>query len=194
LLEQGATVAIIDWDVHHGNGTQTMFYDNPDLLYISLHEFPAYPGTGWADEVGAGPGTGSSVNIPFPTGTGTAAYGAAFDRVVDPILDQFDPDWILVSAGYDAHRSDPLAGIRLETEDYHTMASAVARLARPGRLLLFLEGGYNLEALANSSEATVRGAANPSPEPAATGAGPTGTSARILDYVVEVMSTFWEVQ
>jgi acetoin utilization deacetylase AcuC-like enzyme len=193
LLERGDRVAIVDWDVHHGNGTQAMFYANPNLLYVSLHEFPAYPGTGWADEVGTGDAAGTTVNFPFPAGTGTAAYRAAIDRLVGPILDQFDAEWVLVSAGYDAHAADPLAGIRLQTPDYHALASAVASRARPGRLLLFLEGGYDLDALEGGSEATVRGAAAAGTELPETGPGPTGTAARILDYVTEVMRMFWDV-
>ena len=156
LLAKGERVAIVDWDVHHGNGTQAMFYDRADLLYISFHQFPAYPGTGWLDELGEGPSRGTNLNFPFPPGTGGDVYRDAV-AVAIPMLTRFDPDWILVSAGYDAHTADPLADVHLLESDYSHMASAVAAASPPGRLIYFLEGGYDLAALEGSVAATILG-------------------------------------
>jgi len=156
LLANGERVAIVDWDVHHGNGTQAMFYDDEDLLYVSFHQFPAYPGTGWLDELGEGPSRGTNLNFPLPPGTGGDVYRTAVEMVV-PVLNRFGPDWVLVSAGYDAHAADPLADIRLVESDYSGMAMAVASTAPAGRLVYFLEGGYDLAALEGSVAATIQG-------------------------------------
>jgi acetoin utilization deacetylase AcuC-like enzyme len=193
LLDEGERVAIVDWDVHHGNGTQAMFDDEPDLLYLSLHEFPSYPGTGWVEEVGSGVASGTSVNIPFPTGSGSAAYLMAIHRLVRPILNQFDPTWVLVSSGYDAHARDPMAGIQLRTEDYFSLGAAVAESTEPGRLVLFLEGGYDLDALTGSSEATVRGIAASGESLPQPSEPPKGTAARILDFSAQVLGNYWEL-
>ena len=194
LLDAGERVAVVDWDVHHGNGTQAMFYENPDLLYLSLHEFPSYPGTGWVEELGSGDATGTTVNIPFPTGSGSAAYLTAIRSLVRPILEQFDPGWVLVSSGYDAHGRDPLAGIRLRSEDYHALGAAVAEAAGQGRLVMFLEGGYDLEALAESSEATVRGVSAAGIEIPQSSEPPVGTAARLLEYTAEILTPYWDVR
>jgi acetoin utilization deacetylase AcuC-like enzyme len=158
LLDDGQRVAIVDWDVHHGNGTQNTFYAEPDVLYLSLHESPQYPGTGHLHEIGAGGGRGTTVNLPMPTGSTGADYGVAFRGVVNPVLDRFAPDWVLVSAGYDAHRADPLAGIRLDVPDYAAMAAAVASVSGAHRTVFVLEGGYDLDALRRSVAATLMGA------------------------------------
>ena len=157
LVNEGMRVAIVDWDVHHGNSTQDVFYGEPDVLYMSMHEFPAYPGTGWLHEGGTGEASGTTVNFPWPTGTGGMPYRWGFDAIVHPVLEQFAPDWILVSAGYDAHRADPLAGIRLESDDYRFMAGRISRIVPGGRSILFLEGGYDLGALRTSTAATLQG-------------------------------------
>jgi acetoin utilization deacetylase AcuC-like enzyme len=143
-------VAIVDWDVHHGNGTQEMFFTDPRVLYVSLHQWPFYPGTGAADEVGAGAGRGYTVNIPLSEGARTADYVAAFDRIVLPILESYAPELVLVSAGFDAHRDDPLAGMQLDASAYAWMTAALTRAAEKsaeGKIGLFLEGGYDLTAL-----------------------------------------------
>jgi len=153
-----ARVAVIDWDVHHGNGTQEMFYDDPSVLYVSLHQFPFYPGTGAASEVGEGEGRGFTLNVPLSSGAGDDVYRAAFERLVAPILEQFDPDLTLVSAGFDAHRRDPLASMALSDQAYADMTrrlvSAMPRGAE-GRLGFVLEGGYDLRALSDSVAATL---------------------------------------
>ena len=152
LLREGARkVAIVDWDVHHGNGTQHTFYADPQVLFISLHQYPHYPGTGAGSERGEGEGEGSTINLPMRAGSGDEEYLQAFDGIVIPALEEYGPEAILVSAGFDGHRSDPLAGIALSTEAYGEMTrllcEASGRLCG-GRLVSVLEGGYNLGALA----------------------------------------------
>ncbi|MFQ5554682.1 MAG: histone deacetylase family protein [Acidimicrobiia bacterium] len=159
LRAEGERVAVIDWDVHHGNGTQDAFYEDGDVLYVSWHEFPAYPGTGGERETGAGSGEGTTVNFPWPWGTDGAPYRWTMERVVLPVIRRFGADWVFVSAGYDAHVADPLAGVRLTAADYEILASSLAGVAPPGRLVFFLEGGYDLGALRESVAATLRGVA-----------------------------------
>ena len=155
LTGDGERVAIIDWDVHHGNGTESIFWNDPRVLFASLHQWPAYPGTGRAADIG-GPGApGLTVNVPLPPGaTGDVAL-AAIDEVVAPAVDAFAPTWVLVSAGYDAHRDDPLADLAWSAGDYTALTARVLELAPPGRVIAFLEGGYDLDALAKSVGATV---------------------------------------
>lgn len=151
-------VAIVDWDVHHGNGTQAIFWEDPSVLFISLHQFPFYPGSGSRAETGGGDGTGTIINIPLPAGTGEDVYLAAMDNLVLPALRAYAPDLILVSAGYDAHEDDPLAMMRLRTESFGLLAERVRDVAEElcgGKLVLILEGGYNLNALGDSVVATI---------------------------------------
>jgi acetoin utilization deacetylase AcuC-like enzyme len=157
LARSGQRVAIVDWDVHHGNATQVFFYGRPDVLYLSMHEYPFYPGSGWLDETGRGSGEGFTLNLPFPAGTAGDVYESAWQRVVLPVLRQFGPDWILVSAGYDAHVDDQLADLRLREADYGRMAYRITEIVGQGRIVFFLEGGYDLDAITNSVAATVRG-------------------------------------
>jgi acetoin utilization deacetylase AcuC-like enzyme len=151
VLEAGLTrVAIIDWDVHHGNGTQDIFYEDPRVLFISLHQFPFYPGTGSPREIGRGAGLGFTANVALPSGSDDAVYGAAFRELVLPLLRAYAPEMLLVSAGFDAHARDPLASMQLSTECYGAMTSALLDLADElghGRVAFFLEGGYDLQAL-----------------------------------------------
>jgi len=193
LTGMGNRVAIVDWDVHHGNGTQEMFLMDPDVLYVSLHEFPAYPGSGWVDEVGLGPAAGTAVNFPMPTGTGGDVYRASFERVVVPILSAFKPDWLLISAGYDAHQADPLAGLDLLESDYGAMAAALRGAVDVGRTIIFLEGGYNLTAIAGSVAATLSGLAGiPVPDEASRPVSGS-RSWRTLEFVVEAQRRYWQV-
>ena len=153
-------IAILDWDVHHGNGTQDIFYEDGEVLYLSAHQSPFYPGTGWGDEVGEGEGAGLTVNVPLPAGSGEDVYAAAFAGVFFPVLREFGPDLILISAGYDAHRADPLGGMALEAASFGRFAAALASLAREAGAAppaLVLEGGYNLGALTEGVAATIRG-------------------------------------
>lgn len=157
LTDAGERVAIVDWDVHHGNGTQNTFASDPDVLYLSVHEFPFYPGTGWVTEVGTGAGEGTTVNLALPSGTEASDYLAAFRSLIMPPLEQFAPSWILISSGYDAHVDDPLGMLRLESEHYGWMGSALTTVVPENRIIAFLEGGYDLEALGSGSVATVKG-------------------------------------
>ncbi len=144
-------IAIIDWDVHHGNGTQHLFEEDPSILYISTHQFPFYPGTGSYDEIGIGRGTGATLNCPMSAGSGDAEYEAVFTQLILPKLDEFQPECILISAGFDAHQADPLANMNLSTEFYAWMTNRIMEKAEQycgNRIISLLEGGYNLEALA----------------------------------------------
>ena len=145
-------VLIVDWDVHHGNGTQHTFEDDPSVLYISLHQYPYYPGTGAVSETGTGRGSGATLNCPMPAGAEDSDYEAAFTTQVLPAITEFKPDVVLISAGFDAHRSDPLAQICLSTEMYRWMTLRLMECAEQfaeGRLISLLEGGYDLNALAH---------------------------------------------
>ena len=175
LAAEGERVLIVDWDAHHGNGTQELFYEREDVLYVSLHQYPFYPGTGSLGETGAGAGAGTTLNIPLPGGTGGDVYRAAFDSVVEPVAERFGAAWVLISAGFDGHRDDPLTDLGLSAGDFADLTDRTMRLAPPGRRIAFLEGGYDLAALAASSAACVAALAGASfrPEPA-TGAGPVG--------------------
>jgi acetoin utilization deacetylase AcuC-like enzyme len=147
LAKAGERVAIVDWDVHHGNGTQDIFWSDPRVLYLSIHQWPLYPGTGRSDDRGSGEGLGATINLPMPPGGTGDVYLSLFDEVIGPNIERFAPTWILISAGFDAHRDDPLADMRLTAGDFADLTARVAGLARPGRLALFLEGGYDLAAL-----------------------------------------------
>lgn len=160
LLEDGLErVAIFDWDVHHGNGTQHEFERDGRVLYVSVHQWPHYPSTGQSAEIGEGPGRGFTANVPYPAGATDADYAALVDRLLVPLVRGFRPEIVLVSAGFDAHGADPLAGMRLSEAGYAYMAAAVRDLARElcsGRVVVLLEGGYDLGALGASLVATVQ--------------------------------------
>jgi acetoin utilization deacetylase AcuC-like enzyme len=148
-------VAIVDWDVHHGNGTQEIFYADDTVLYCSLHQYPFYPGTGARGETGTGKGAGYTVNCPLPAGCGEEEYTEAFQESIVPALDRFQPQLLLISAGFDAHRDDPLANMMLSDESFGVFTSMMMDVASrhsAGRIVSVLEGGYNLEALARSVE------------------------------------------
>jgi len=149
-------VAVVDFDVHHGNGTQDVFFDDASLFYASSHQFPCYPGTGAASERGA---ADNVVNVPLAPGTGSKEFRAAWSDVLLPALDRFAPDLVIVSAGFDAHKSDPLAQLRLETADFAWITQKLLEIANRhggGRMVSVLEGGYDLDALAASAAAHVR--------------------------------------
>jgi len=156
LADAGEKVLIVDWDVHHGNGTQAIFWEDPAVLYVSTHQWPCYPGSGRSTEVGGAAARGSNVNVPLPAGTTGDVVRRAFDQMVAPVVDRFEPTWVLVSAGFDAHRADPLAELCLSAGDFAGLATVVSEYASdPGRLVLFLEGGYDLDALRSSVSATL---------------------------------------
>ena len=145
-------VLIVDWDLHHGNGTQHTFEEDADVLYFSTHQYPFYPGTGAITEVGRGAGRGRTVNVAWPAGMGDAEYLAAFDRVLLPIARSFDPRLVLVSCGFDAAAGDLLGGMRLSADGYAAMTERLVKLAG-GKVVLALEGGYNLDAIAGAAAA-----------------------------------------
>jgi acetoin utilization deacetylase AcuC-like enzyme len=159
-LAQGlARVVIVDWDVHHGNGTQAIFEEDPRVLMISLHQWPLYPGTGRSEEIGSGAGRGFTANVPLPAGSGSREYAAAMSQLVAPLIAQFAPELVLISAGYDAHEDDPLGGMQLRDADYGALTSellAIGRGAGCERVGLVLEGGYDLGALERAGEATAK--------------------------------------
>ncbi|EFO79299.1 histone deacetylase superfamily [Oscillochloris trichoides DG-6] len=176
-------VAIVDYDVHHGNGTQDAFYDEPRVLFISTHAAPFYPGTGAMAEVGTpGPAAGTTLNIPLPFGVGDAGYAQVFDELVVPALRRFHPELLLVSAGYDSHWKDPLGPMTLSTSGYAHLTARLLDLAQElcqGRIAFILEGGYSLEALGACTIATMRLLLGREPGPDLLGVPQTpGTSPR----------------
>jgi acetoin utilization deacetylase AcuC-like enzyme len=151
-------IMIMDWDVHHGNGTQDSFYEDPSVLFISTHQFPYYPGTGAFTEVGLNAGEGYTLNIPLPAGCGNAEYMRVFYDVVKPAAKKFEPEWILVSAGFDPHRRDPLGGMEVTEAGFTGMARLLLELADQyagGKIAFLLEGGYDLAALRKSVAAVL---------------------------------------
>lgn len=146
-------VLVLDWDVHHGNGTQHSFEEDPSVLFFSTHQYPHYPGTGRAEETGRGAGKGLTINVPMEAGEGDETYRAVFLKTLVPAADEFKPEFVMISAGFDAHQDDPLAGMALTEEGYAELTRIVAAIAlrhAGGRILSTLEGGYNLRALAAS--------------------------------------------
>ena len=150
-----ARVLIVDWDVHHGNGTQHAFYDDPSVLFFSTHQYPHYPGTGRPSEEGEGAGKGTTINVPMTAGEGDEVYCRLFEKVLIPAADNFKPDFVVLSAGFDAHRNDPLASMGLTEDGYAELTRLVVQIAQRhcnGRVLSSLEGGYHLASLSASVE------------------------------------------
>jgi acetoin utilization deacetylase AcuC-like enzyme len=172
-------VAIVDYDVHHGNGTQHIFERDPNVMYVSMHESPYYPGTGAADETGDGDGAGFTVNLPLEGGATDDDYQVVFGEVVLPVLRQFKPDIVLVSAGFDAHERDPLGGMRLTTGAFAAMTAELRGVAEEccgGRIALVTEGGYDLQALGESLDAVLQVLAATAAAPAWPASGPHGST------------------
>jgi acetoin utilization deacetylase AcuC-like enzyme len=148
-------VLIVDWDVHHGNGTQDIFYEDPTVFYFSIHQYPWYPGTGSRDETGVGRGKGFTLNIPVSAGTGDPDYIEAFETILERQALDYAPNLILISAGFDAHRDDPLSDTRVTTQGFKRMSEVISQVVETtcnSRIVSVLEGGYNLQALAESVE------------------------------------------
>src|ERR1035437_661633 len=176
LTANDERVLIIDWDVHHGNGTQAIFWDDPKVLYVSTHQWPLFPGSGTAQEIGGPHALGRTVNIPLPAGATGDVVRRAIAEVALPAIDDFYPTWVLISAGFDAHRADPLANLALSSGDFAELATMVAGFApRPGRLVLFLEGGYDVGALRMSVAATLGALLGDSYQPEDSTCGGPGT-------------------
>ncbi len=153
-------VAIVDFDVHHGNGTQSLVGDDPKILFISTHQYPFYPGTGSIREIGHGESEGTIINIPLPAGVGDEGFKIVYEKVIIPSLERFNPDLLLVSAGYDAHWDDPLANLNLSLSGYNWISRELIKCAERvcnGKIVFFLEGGYNLQVLSNGVANTIRG-------------------------------------
>ena len=196
LAHQGERVMIFDYDAHHGNGTQAVFYDDPRVLFVSYHQWPLYPGTGSVDETGAGAGAGSTLNIPLPAGTTGDVYLRAFDEIVAPVAERFAPTWVIVSAGFDAHRDDPLTDMGLAAGDYGPLTGRALSLVPAGRRLVMLEGGYDLDALANCSSELMRQLAGVSNGGSARPAGDVEgqTSAGPGSKAVDAVAQHWQQQ
>ncbi len=189
LADQGERVLIVDYDAHHGNGTQDVFFADPRVLFVSLHQWPLYPGTGRHTEVGTGEGEGATVNVPLPPGTTGDVYLRALDEVVAPRVAAFGPTWLVVSAGFDAHRFDPITELGLTSGDYIAMTRRILEWVPPGRRLVMLEGGYDLDALAWCSAGVIRTLAGDDAEPvdlteAETSGGPGNVQ-------VDTIARFW---
>jgi acetoin utilization deacetylase AcuC-like enzyme len=188
-------VLVLDWDVHHGNGTEAIFYDDPSVLFVSLHQYPNYPGTGAAADTGRGEGRGRTVNLPLPPGGTDALYRAAFERIVLPIVEQFSPDFALVSCGFDAHARDPLAQMQLSAAAYGDMTASLLEHLDDCPLGIVLEGGYDLEALTDSAEAVASELFGASPTPAVAPAddGLFAEEAETLAQIGRTQAEFWRL-
>jgi acetoin utilization deacetylase AcuC-like enzyme len=189
-------VMIVDWDVHHGNGTQEIFYADPSVLYVSLHQFPFYPGTGDVTELGAAEGTGYTVNVPLRAGATDATYLAAFDRIITPITEQYAPDVLLISAGFDAHRRDPLAQMSVTEDGYAQMTRRLLASIRTDTSVgVLLEGGYDLIGLGDSLQATIEALDDHASHEAASSGGSrlTSWSEEDLARATETLKAHWRL-
>jgi acetoin utilization deacetylase AcuC-like enzyme len=187
-------VLIMDWDVHHGNGTQEMFYASPQVLYMSTHQYPFYPGTGWFNEVGADQGAGFTVNAPLPASFGDNEYLSIFDDLLLPIARQFQPEFVLISAGFDCHHRDPLGGMRVTEAGFTAMARRMTRLAAEscgGKVVAVLEGGYDLQALAAGARAVIEEFGRDA-ESVVAGAG-SQRAVPLLDRARHFLSPYWKL-
>jgi acetoin utilization deacetylase AcuC-like enzyme len=181
-------VLVLDWDVHHGNGTNAIFHDSREVLFVSIHQFPFWPGSGPLDDLGSGDAEGYSINLPVPGGTGEPAFLSLIEHIVMPVARQYRPDLILISAGYDAHRDDPLGGLGLLTSSFGGMSSRMRALgAEVGAPVgAVLEGGYDLMALATSvaeTMAALEGGAVP----------PEVARDPLADEAADVLRRYWEL-
>ena len=193
-------VAVIDWDVHHGNGTAHIFAGRSDVLYVSTHQSPHYPGTGYPDEVGVDAGAGYTVNIPLPAGSGDDDYFRVMDRVVVPIVSAYDPELVLVSAGFDVHERDPLSGMQLTHRGFMGITERLVALAEQhaqGRIVHVLEGGYDLEGLSDGVSAVLEVLCGRSSGEAGRDRAATDRVAPVVDDIVQVVlgeqRAYWSV-
>jgi acetoin utilization deacetylase AcuC-like enzyme len=190
LAGRGERVLIVDYDAHHGNGTQATFYDDPRVAYVSVHQHPLYPGTGAVVETGTGEGQGTTANVPVPPGATGDVFRAAVADVVVPLAEDLRPTWLLVSAGFDAHRRDPLTNLALTSGDYADVTADLLALVPPGRRLVFLEGGYDLQALRDSTAAVLAALAGDRLRPEAATSGGPGREA--VDAAAVAHTRAWE--
>ena len=174
LADAGERVWVLDYDAHHGNGTQAVFVEDPRVLFVSFHQWPLYPGTGRVTETGIGAGSGTTMNVPLPPGATGDVYVKAFDEVVAPVVERFAPTWLLISAGFDGHRDDPLTELGLTAGDFPLLTARALQLVPPGRCVAMLEGGYDLDALSACAAAvlsTLAGAPSSVERPSSGGPG-----------------------
>jgi len=184
-------IAIIDWDLHHGNGTEAIFYDDPSVLYVSLHQYPSYPGTGAVTDTGRGSGLGFNVNVPFGAGVGDEGYVRALEEVVAPVLRQFAPQFLLVSAGFDCHWRDPLGGMQVTEQGFVGMSRVLLQVAddvADGRLVAVLEGGYDLDAMRGGTEAVLDELTH-----GARGHAPATHHTHAFDRLRQVLAPHWRL-
>jgi acetoin utilization deacetylase AcuC-like enzyme len=194
-------VLVVDWDVHHGNGTMHSFYRSKRVLYFSTHQYPHYPGTGAIDEIGEGPGQGFTVNVPLPAGQGDEEYAAIFQRVLLPIALEYKPQMILVSAGFDIARGDPLADMQVTPDGFARMTGFLLDVSAqccPGRLVFTLEGGYALGSLAGGVSAVLqslvsRGTSGPGPAEKRGSPTPNPATAAVIDSVAAILRPYWKL-
>jgi acetoin utilization deacetylase AcuC-like enzyme len=184
LAAEGERVLIVDFDAHHGNGTQDAFFADGRVAYLSLHEWPLYPGTGRVTDRGEGEGFGTTVNLPLPAGTTGDVYLAAIDEVILPFAERFDPTWLIMSAGFDGHRADPLTDLGLSSGDFGEITARLCPLVPAGRRLMVLEGGYDLQALTDSTQACVAALAGERVRPEGLTSG--GPGRQVVDRVHQV--------
>ena len=190
-------ILIVDWDLHHGNGTQHSFEEDPSILYFSTHQYPYYPGTGANNEVGRGRGEGFTVNVPLSTGYGDGEYAGIFEKIVKPVALEFNPDLILVSAGFDIHENDPLGGMRVTPKGFAGLTASILNTARQccdGKVVFTLEGGYDLAGLRDSVKDVLKemaGLSETSYEDMASKADPE-TLGQAVNPVVQVHSRYWK--
>ena len=188
-------VLIVDWDLHHGNGTQHTFESDPTVLYFSSHQFPYYPGTGRPDEVGKNEGKGYTVNVPLPGGQGDGDFLWIYQEILEPIADQFRPDLLLVSAGFDTYDGDPLGGMGVTEEGFYEITRLLMRIADAccqGRIVLTLEGGYHLQGLARSVKRVIQALQRQASQPPAR-PSPSHTTERIVEHVRAVQKAYWKL-
>ena len=188
-------VLIVDWDLHHGNGTQHMFEDDPGVLYVSTHQYPYYPGTGAIEEVGRGAGEGYTVDLAFPAGFGDAEYTDAFARVIEPIAHEYAPEFVLISAGFDAHVRDPLGGMQVTEAGFAAMTRSLLGVAHDhaaGRCAAILEGGYDLTAIRQSATVVLQQLQG---EDEARSSAPRAPSraAALIERIRRVHSRYWKL-
>jgi acetoin utilization deacetylase AcuC-like enzyme len=190
-------VAVVDYDVHHGNGTQGIFYEDPRVLYVSTHQFPYYPGSGAADEIGRGNGAGYTFNVPIEAGATDGDYEEVFATLVIPVIDQFEPELFIISAGFDAHERDPLGRMRLSAAGYASLTRSLCEAADRhchGRVLAVTEGGYDLGALKACLECSVAVLAGfPPPTPPEPSAGSTARARAAIVTVREAQARYWKL-
>jgi acetoin utilization deacetylase AcuC-like enzyme len=186
LADEGERVWVFDYDAHHGNGTQAVFEADPRVLFVSLHQWPLYPGTGRMTEVGTGDGLGRTMNFPMPPGATGDVYLRAFDEVIAPLVERFAPTWLLISAGFDAHRADPLTELGLTAGDFALLTTRARAMVPPGRVIAMLEGGYDLDALTSCASATLAALAGTELSPERPSAGGPGAE------TVAAVQDLWE--